>query len=199
MSGSPSRAVYSAPVNTDGTIGTWTTATNSLPTAAAFSTMFVFGGKIYWIDGDQASSTTPNSQSVGVTNVTYASAIRGVVGTWTANPNLTIHDRAKGLLYTAYGQVISAEGVYSGNPGSGSGEMETSTLNADGTLASWTGLTGSSSQVPKANVYNAGGFVSPIVTLTNAPRFLILGGQAVTATSGPGGALSTAVYYNTAP
>ncbi len=47
--------------------------------------------------------------------------------------------------------------------------------------------------------YNAGGFVSPIVTLTNAPRFLILGGQAVTATSGPGGALSTAVYYNTAP
>jgi hypothetical protein len=170
---------------------------NSLPTAAAFGTMFVFGGKIYWIDGDQANSTTPNTQSLGVTNVTYASAIRGVVGAWTSNPSSTIHNRAKGLLYTAYGQVIHAEGIYNGNPGSG--EMETSTVNADGTLASWTGLTGSSSQVPKANVYNAAGFVSPIVSLTNAPRFLFLGGQAFTGTSGPGGALSSTVFYNTAP
>jgi hypothetical protein len=32
----PSAAVFSAPINADGTLGTWTTATNALPTATAF-------------------------------------------------------------------------------------------------------------------------------------------------------------------
>lgn len=189
----PTNAVYSAPINTDGTIGTWTTATNTLPTAAAFGEMFVFGGKIYWIDGDPNNSTAPNAQGTGNTNVYYASALRGTVGTWTLNPNLTIHNRAKGVLYPAFGQVISGEGVYSGNPGSG--EFEVSTVNADGTLASWNGLTGVN--VPAANVYNAGGFVSPLISPTNTPRFLLLGGQAYSLT--PPGALSSKVYYNTAP
>jgi hypothetical protein len=193
--GAASRAVYSAPISPDGTVGTWTTAANSMPTPAAFGTMFVFGGQIYWINGDQGNSVAPNDQTSGNTNVYHASAVRGVVGTWSLNPNLTAHNRAKGLLFTAYGQVISAEGIYNGSPGSG--EMETSTVNANGTLAAWNGLTGSSSQVPKANVYNAAGFVSPLVTSTNAPRFLILGGQTYTLT--PPGALSSTAYYNTAP
>ncbi len=193
--GNPSPAVYSARINSDGTLGTWTTSTNSLPAATAFGGMIAFGGHIYWIDGDQVPSVAPNSQTTGVTNVYYATAIRGVVGPWNPNPNLTIHNRAKGLLFTAYGQVISAEGVYKGRLGSG--EMETSTFNSDGTLQSWNGLTGSSSQVPKANVYNAAGFVSPLVTTTNAPRFLILGGETFTAS--PPGVLNSAVYYNTAP
>lgn len=193
--GTPSTAVFSAVINPDGTVGAWTTAANSLPTPAAFGTMFAFGGQIYWINGDQGNSMSPNAQTSGTTNVYHASAVRGVVGTWSLNPNLTAHNRAKGLLYTAYGQVISAEGVYNGSPGSG--EMETSTINADGTLNAWNGLTGSSTQVPKANVYNAAGFVSPLVTPTNAPRFLVLGGETYTLT--PPGALSNTVYYNTAP
>ncbi len=194
--GTPSSAVYSAPVNPDGTIGTWTTSTNSLPVTAGpgFGEMFVFGGQIYWIDGDPSGSQLlPNSATtVGETNVYYASAIRGVVGLW--NPtSSTIHNRTKGLVFTAYGQVISAEGLYTGSPGSG--EMETSTFNSDGTLQSWNGLTGSSSQVPKANVYNAAGLVSPLVTSTFAPRFLILGGATFSTTPAP----TSTVYYNTAP
>lgn len=199
--GSPSSAVYSAPVNTDGTIGTWTTSTNPLPTlaTASFAEMFVFGGEIYFINGDPNNSTTPNAQSLGTTNVYHASALRGAIGMWTLNPNLTIHDRAKGILFTAFGQVIAGEGVYSGS--AGSGEMETSTVNADGTLASWTGLTGSltQAQVPKANVYNAGWFTSPLISSTSGPRFLIFGGQSLTGTTGTGGPPSLVVYYNTAP
>lgn len=201
--GSPVSAVYSAPINADGTLGTWTTAANSLPTPTAFGTMFVFGGVIYYIDGDMNSSVAPNDQGLGDTNVYYASAIRGVVGKWTLNGNSTIHDRAKGILFTAYGQVISGEGVYTGSVGSG--EMETSTINANNTsnmaLNSWNGLTGSLGQVPKANVYNAGAITSPLVTATGspAPRFLILGGQKLTAITGSGGTLSTTVYYNDKP
>lgn len=199
-SGVPVNSVYSAPINADGTVGTFTTATNSLPSASAFGTMFVYGGIIYHIDGDPNSSIPPNNQGVGNTIVYYASALRGVIGTWTLNGNSTIHDRAKGILFTAYGQVISGEGVYTGSVGSG--EMETSTINANNTtnvaLNSWTGLTGTTD--PKANVYNAAGFTSPLsAPTTNGPRFLILGGQALTGTSGPGGTLSSTVYYNTAP
>lgn len=198
--GTPVTAVYSAPVNSDGTIGTWTTATNTLPTARAFGTMAVFGGIIYYINGDPNASIPPNNQGVGDTDVYYASAVRGAVGTWTLNGNLTPANRAKGVLFTAYGQFISGEGVYNGNPGSK--ETETSTVNSNNTtnvaLNPWTGLTGTTD--PGANVYNAAGFTSPLFApTTNGPRFLILGGQAFTGTSGSGGALSSTVYVNTAP
>lgn len=192
-------AVYSAVVNADGSIGAWTTATNALPTPKAFGNIFVFGGIIYYVDGYQSSSATANEQTVGETTVYYASAVRGAVGAWTQNGNSTIHDRAKGVQFTAYGQVISAEGAYTGSVGSG--EMETSTVNASNTgnlaLNSFTGLTGT--QDAKANVYNAAGLTSPLVSLTNGPRFLIIGGQALTGTTGAGGALSGAVYYNNLP
>ncbi len=191
----PSNAVYSAPIKTDGTLGTWTTATNALPTATAFGTMFVFGGKLYFINGDPNNSTTPNAQGLGTNNVYYASALRGAVGTWTLNPNLTIKGRAKGILFAAFGQVIAGEGIYNGSPGST--EFERTTVNPDGTLASWNGLTGS--QVPSANVYNAGAFVSPLISPAQTPRFLFLGGQAFTGTTGPGGTLSSTVYVNNAP
>ncbi len=199
--GVPVGAVYSALVNSDGTLGTWTTSTNSLPTPRAFGTMFVFGGVMYYINGDPNSGILPNDQGVGDNLVYYASALRGTVGSWTQNGNLTIHDRAKGVLFNAYGQVIAGEGVYTGSVGSG--EMETSTINASNTgnlaLNSWTGLTGSTAQVPKANVYNAAAFTSPLISTTSAPRFLIIGGQALTGTTGPGGALSSTVYYNNKP
>jgi hypothetical protein len=198
--GNPVKTVYSAPVNADGTIGTWTTATNSLPTASAFGTTVVFGGIIYYVNGDPNASLLPNTQGVGSKNVYYASAVRGVIGTWTLNGNLTIHDRAKGVLFAAYGQFIAGEGIYGGSPGSG--EMETSTVNGQNTtnvaLNSWNGLTGTTD--PSANVYNAAAFTSPLFApTTNGPRFLLLGGQAFTATTGPGGALSSTVHVNSAP
>lgn len=198
--GTPVNAVYSAPINSDGTLGSWTTATNSLQTARAFGTMVVFGGIIYYVNGDPNASIAPNNQGVGDTDVYYASAVRGAVGTWTLNGNSTPANRAKGVLYTAYGQFIVGEGIYSGNPGSK--EMESSTVNGNNTsntaLNPWTGLTGSTD--PSANVYNAAGVTSPLFApTTNGPRFLLLGGQAFTGTSGAGGALSTNVYVNTAP
>jgi hypothetical protein len=191
----PSAAVYSAPINADGTLGSWTTATNALPTATAFGTMFAFGGKLYFINGDPNNSMAPNAQSLGTKNVYLADVYHGKVGTWTLNQNLTNKERNKGILFAAFGQVIAGEGIYSGSPGST--EFEVSTVDPDGTLASWNGLTGS--RVPSANVYNAAAFVSPLISAAQTPRFLLLGGQAFTGTSGPGGALSSTVYVNNAP
>src|SRR5215467_14960465 len=188
----PSSAVYSAPINSDGALGSWTTAINGLPTATAFGSMFAFGGKLYFINGDPNNSTTPNDQDSGTNNVYYTSVLRGAVGTWTLNSSSTFKTRNKGILFAAFGQVIDGEGIYNGN--SGSSEFERSTVNPDSSLASWNGLTGSN--VPNANVYNAGEFVSPLISPTQTPRFLFLGGQAFTGTSGPVGALNSTVYVN---
>ncbi len=195
--GLPSNAVYSAPVNSDGTIGVWTTSTNPLPptVAASFAEMFLFGGNIYFIDGDTANSANPNTQAVGTRNVYYASVLRGVIGIWTVNSTFTIYNRSKGLVFTALGQVISAEGIYNGN--ARAGEFEFSTIQSDGTLGTFNKV--ACDNIPSAFVYNAGAVTSPLVSSTGGPRFLIFGGQAFTATSGPGGALSNAVHYNTAP
>jgi hypothetical protein len=192
--GTPSSDVFSAPVNSDGSLGTWTKQANAYPSPVSFATAFGFGGKLYVIDGDPNSSTDPNAQgSVGTNAVNFASAIRGTVGTWTATAT-TIKSRMKHFTWTAFGQVIGAEGVYAGNPGSM--ELERTLVNSDSTLASWNGITASSNQI-NANVYNAAAFVSPLLSSTNTPRFLLLGGQAFTLS--PPGALSNVVYYNNAP
>jgi hypothetical protein len=193
--GSPSNAVYSAPINSDGTLGGWTTAANAYPTpAVSFATAFGFGGKLYVINGDPNGSTNPNSQgTAGVPFLNFASASRGVVGTWTANPNSTIKARLKQIVWPAFGQVILGEGVYSGNPGSS--ELERSQVNPDGTLASWNGLTGVNA--PNANVYNASAFVSPLQSAAATPRFLLLGGQSFV--NAGTGVLSNKVYVNNAP
>ncbi len=75
-------------------------------------------------------------------------------------------------------------------------ELERSTIQGDGTLTPWNGITANVNQIG-ANVYNAAALVSPIRQPGGAPRFLLLGGQIFTGT--PPGALSSAVYYNNAP
>ncbi len=196
LNGTPSADVFSAPVNSDGTLGTWTKSTNAYPTPVSFATAFGFAGKLYVLGGDSANSTQPNAeglQTSGITNVNFASALNGVVGTWnTTSP--TIKNRKKAITWIAFGQIIDAEGIYEGSPGSQ--ELERTQVNSDSTLASWNGIT--AVNAPFANVYNAAAIVSPLQSPTATPRFILLGGQAFNGT-GTGGLLSATVYCNNAP
>ena len=192
--GTPSPNVYSAPVKSDGTLGAWTTSTNPYPVGISFATAFGFAGKLYVLDGDINSSMAPNQQSnSGVKDVRFATARNGLVGNWTATSQ-TIKSRDKHITWTAFGQVIDAEGVYPGSPGSM--ELERSVVQSDNTLGSFNGITSSVNQIG-ANVYNAAALVSPLQSPTATPRFLLLGGQQFATT--PPGALSSTVYYNNAP
>jgi hypothetical protein len=190
--GTPSSDVYSAPVNTDGTLGTWTKAANAYPTPVSFASAFGFAGKLYVLNGDTANSTDPNAQgtATGTQAVNFASAINGVVGTWTAT-STTIKNRKKQIIWTAFGQIIDAEGIYNGLPGSL--ELERSQVNPDSTLASFNGITSAVGQIG-ANVYNAAAVVSPLQSPTATPRFILIGGQSVAL-----GTISGTVYVNTAP
>ena len=194
--GTPSTDVFSAPVQSDGTLGPWTQSSNAYPTAVSFATAFGFAGKLYVLGGDSASSTDPNAQgtATGIQNVNFASAVNGVVGNWTGTSS-TIKNRKKQITWMAFGQVIDAEGIYNGLPGSL--ELERSQINPDSTLASWNGITATTNQIG-ANVYNAAAVVSPLQSPNATPRFILIGGQAFSAL-GSGGAISSTVYYNTLP
>jgi hypothetical protein len=195
--GTPSNAVYSAPINADGSIGAWVAASGSglLPTPVSFASAFAFGGNLYLINGDAAASTDPTSESnTGVNGVWYAPIHAGAVGQWVANAAVTVKARCKFVTWVANGQVINSEGIYSGAP---SLELEHSSINPDGSLATWTGMTNTVNQIG-ANVYNAAALVSPLQSSAGSPRMLLLGGQQF-ASGGVGGPLSNIVYYNSMP
>jgi hypothetical protein len=193
--GTPSADVFSAPVESDGTLGTWTKATNAYPMAVSFATAFGFAGRLYVLGGDNANSTDPNAQgNPGVNNTYFAPALNGNVGTW-AGTSSTIKKRKKQITWTAFGQIIDAEGIYEGLPGSL--ELERSQINSDSTLASFNGITATTNQIG-ANVYNAAAIVSPLQSPTSTPRFILIGGQVFSSLATPG-VITGNVYVNTAP
>jgi hypothetical protein len=195
--GTPSADVFSAPIKSDGTLGAWTKSTSAYPTPVSFATAFGFAGKLYVLGGDNSNSTNPDeegSQGSGIQNVNFAGALNGVVGTWTPTSS-TIKNRKKQITWTAFGQVIDAEGIYNGTPGSL--ELERTIVNPDSTLASWNGITNAVNLI-NANVYNAAAIVSPLQSPNATPRFILLGGQSFNGLPA-GGAPSALVYYNTAP
>ena len=122
-----------------------------------------------------------------------ASARNGIVETWAAGASI-IKQRRKHITWNAFGQAITAQGVYEGSPGSL--ELERSVVKSDGTLEPWNGITSAVNQIG-ANVYNAAAVVSPLQSPTAKPRFLLLGGQAFSGS--PPGPLTATVYYNSAP
>jgi hypothetical protein len=198
QTGEPSPNIYSAQINSDGTLGAWTKSASAYPSNVAFPTVFGFAGNLYVINGDDQNETVLNTANTGgVTNVNFAPAHLGVVGSWTST-NQTIKNRSKQITWLAFGQIIDAEGIYSGSPGCC--ELERTTVNPDSTLASWNSITNSVNE-PAANVYSAAAIVSPLLSPTNAPRFLLFGGeQFVTAGVGyPTNPLSAKVYVNNAP
>jgi hypothetical protein len=196
--GTPSTDVYSAPVNDDGTLGTWTKSTNAYPIGISFATAFGFAGRLYVLGGDTAAATDPNAvgnTSSGTQAVNFASALNGVVGTW-ATTSTTIKNRKKQITWTAFGQIIDAEGIYNGVSGASPLELERSQVNPDSTLAAFNGITASVNQIG-ANVYNAAAVVSPLQSPAATPRFILIGGQAI-GTLGSS-APSKVVYVNTTP
>jgi len=198
-SGNPSGAVYVAVVNNDGTLGAWTTSANAYPTAVSFATVFGFSENLYVVNGDTNSSTTQNLQTVtGTTTVAFAPAHFGSVGAWTSTA-ASVANREKHDTWHIFDQVIDAEGTYSGTIGTQ--ELEQTTVNSGGMLAAWAGINSGPQQIG-ANVFSGAAIVSPLLSPTStgvlAPRVLLIGGAAFSAST-PGAPLSNAVFYNNAP
>ena len=161
VNGTYSSAVFTAPINTDGTLGEWTTS-NSLPANVSLSQAIVTKDRVYLLGG--------------VTNGAYSATVYtapinpdGTLGVWTTGSPLPTA--------VSYSQAIVTKnkvyllGGYSN--GSYYSTVYTAPISADGTLGEWTtgtslpvAVASSQSVVTKDRVYLLGGYTSSGFTST---------------------------------
>jgi hypothetical protein len=140
----PVADAYRAPVHADGGLGAWEPIP-ALPTATAHHGLVSFGPYLYVVGGDTAAVAPGNSGTSGTeTAASYMARIDmrdGTVPGWTA---ISTPGKARGKhgMMSAGGSVVVTSGMYSGQVGSS--ENSYATINADGTLSTWGGATGSS-------------------------------------------------------
>lgn len=120
-SATASTAVYSAPINADGTLGAWTSGPN-YPVAVSYLSAIATKNRVYAMGGQNASS-------VRYTNV-YTSVINadGTLGAWvstTALPEVMSYGECFVIRNKLY--------LHSGN----TDKLFVATINADGTLGAW--------------------------------------------------------------
>ena len=157
--------VYTAPINADGTLGSWSTGT-SLPGALAQSQVIVTKNRVYLLGGYNGNSYV---------STVYTAPINadGTLGAWTTGTSLP---RALGY----HQAIVTKNRVYLlGGWDAGLSYVSTvytAPINADGTLGTWTTgtslpepLGGSQAIVTKNRVYllgghNGGSWVSTIYT-----------------------------------
>lgn len=124
--GGYSGGVYTAPINTDGSIGTWTTG-NTLPSTMAITTLIVTKNRLYAISG-----YSDNSSSVPYV---YTAAINGdgTLGAWGNGPTLPA-GTGFSVSFVTKNRVYVVGGT---NGASSTNIVYTATINSDGTLNAW--------------------------------------------------------------
>ena len=145
INGNNSSAVYTAPINLDGTIGTWVSSGSTI------------SGNI---SGAQAIVTKNRVHLLGYSCNTAPINIDGTLGTWTAG--VVVPDfLPNSQVVVTKNRVYLLGGAGSGGPSS---TVYTTTINPDGTLGTWTtasslpgGASTSQAVVTKNRVYLFGG------------------------------------------
>jgi hypothetical protein len=158
--GSPVAKVYSAPLNSDGTLGAWTTLAD-LPDKRAYHQFVTAAGNLYVLGGDNvAVDPITNAQSTGSQSATFYVAINLKDGTlasgaWTIDAAGVGKAREKFSAVVAGGGVLVSGGLYNG-AASGATEQDFSPINTDGSLAGFTSTTGAYTitKAPGGSGYN---------------------------------------------
>ena len=148
-SGTEYTTVEYAPINANGSIGSWT-ATTSLPTPIGFHGTFVYNDYLYSIGGTGNSGTA-------ITSTYYAPInANGTIGSWQSTTSLPVGRAVFGLQQSnGYVYVIGGSGDYNLSTAPYSTTYY-APINSDGTLGSWaatTALPGGLS-APHSAVYN---------------------------------------------
>ncbi len=125
-----SNTVYYAQMNANGSIGSWSTASNNLPDNIACSSTVVNNGYVYLFGGDNG-----NNWSNVLPNVYYAALnLDGSVGSWQSTVALPK------ALDVSTAQILNGK-VYVIGGYDNTGKLQTSmyysSFNVDGTLTSW--------------------------------------------------------------
>lgn len=182
----PSATVYSAPINTDGTLGAWSTSLPSLPAPVAYHQLVSTGGTLYVLGGTSTAAVDPTSasQSGGAVNAVYYNSINpdGTLtsASWTANPASMIKAVEKNTVVAIGSYVLASGGLYAGASTGSTEESYSTQSTIDASLGSFQGATGSQTINGTAGGYDffdhsAALYVDP----AGLPHVLILGGQSL--------------------
>lgn len=195
-SGNPTKTVYSAVINTDGTLGSWSTL-SALPTAIAYHQLVTAGGVLYVLGGTSTASVDPTSstQSANSSKSVYYNLINLVDGTlatnWTTTSSMTMN-REKHTAVAVGANILVSGGLFgaTGPTSFQSSEESYATVNADGSLGSFLGATGAKTinSVASNTFFNHS--VTFFADAAGNPHVLILGGQDITGT-----VMNTEVWY----
>ena len=158
----PTTTVEYAPINSNGTLGSWS-ATTSLPQTTYSAASVVYNGYVYEIGGYTGIAI--------VATVEYAPInSNGTVGSWSATTSLPISTfYAASMVYNGYLYEIGGELTTT---------VEYALINSNGTIGSWTATTSlpiatynATSEVYNGYVYEIGGYTgtSVVATVEYAP------------------------------
>ncbi len=179
-----------APINSNGTLGSWT-ATTSLPQATNQATSVVYNGYMYEIGG--------NNGSVNVATVDYAPInSNGTLGSWTATTVLpTATEQATSVVYNGYVYEIGGYTTVA------VATVDYAPINSNGTLGSWTATTSlptgtyaATSVVYNGYVYEIGGNLVSTVDYAPINSNGTLGAWTATTSLPTATAYATSVVYN---
>jgi N-acetylneuraminic acid mutarotase len=151
-------AVDYAPINANGTVGTWT-ATTSLPSVIRSATSVVYNGYVYEIGGY-------NDSTSGALNTVYYAPINanGTLSAWTATTSLpTAINSASSVAYNGYVYVIGGS-----DNGTNLASVDYAPINANGTLSAWTATTSLPTAINSASSVAYNGYVYVIGGYTTA-------------------------------
>lgn len=157
-----------AKLNADGSVGSWGTLTSTpLPLAEYDMGATTANGYVYIVGGDDGSG---NEQST----VYYAKLnADGTLGAWKTNTSTGFSARTLASVVTANGYIYALGGRDSGN--NPTNTVQYAKLNADGSVGTWSTLTGFPQALMGHKTVVANGYV------------YVIGGQAVSA--------QTTIYY----
>ncbi len=152
-------AVYYAKINADGSTGSWTTASQSLPAARGeFGNPVVVNGFMYVVSGHAANNGSNQ------TTVYYAKINSdGSTGAWQSGNTSGLTAKSGHVVFTANGYIYSASG--------GAGALFYAKVNSDGSL----GGNGSSATAWNTGT-TVGGRANATVVVANNTAYIIGGG-----------------------
>ncbi len=149
--------VQYAPINANGTIGTWT-ATTSFSTARYEPTAHAYNGYLYILGGGNGSNTFNDVQYAPIN-------ANGTIGTWTATTSFTTsrQDHASAI-YNGYMYIMG--GANQG--GAKLNDVQYAPINANGTIGTWTATSSFTTVRQGLTSVTANGYIYILGGWTNA-------------------------------
>jgi hypothetical protein len=194
----PVASVYRARIDTLGVLSAWETLP-PLPSARAYHQVSAFGGFLYAVGGETGVVTPHDGGFQNNTTKLDEVAFAGIdlrtgdlaTSSWTINGAKLGKSRSKHSSLAAGGNIFASAGLYAA-AGTGSSENTFAQINADGTVGSFGGATGSNTLLSLGGVNLFNHAAIAYVDAAGVAHVMILGGDDVNA---PGSKQSAVFFY----